>query len=126
VLDLKQIVERAQVLLTRLIGDNIELRALLEPSLWNVKADPGQIEQVLLNLAVNAKDAMPQGGRLTIQARNVELDASYVEKHQQVIVNPGPYVMLVVEDTGSGMDHETHSRIFDPFFTTKELGKGLA
>ena len=124
VLDLKQVVERAQVLLTRLIGDNIELRVSLEPSLWNVKADPGQIEQVLLNLAVNAKDAMPQGGRLTIQARNVELDASYVEKHQQVIVNPGPYVMLVVEDTGSGMDHETQSRIFDPFFTTKELGKG--
>ena len=124
VLDLKQIVERAQVLLTRLIGDNIELRVSLEPSLWNVKADPGQIEQVLLNLAVNAKDAMPQGGRLTIQARNVELDASYVEKHRQVIVNPGPYVMLVVEDTGSGMDHETQSRIFDPFFTTKELGKG--
>jgi two-component system cell cycle sensor histidine kinase/response regulator CckA len=124
VLDLKQVVKRAQVLLTRLIGDNIELRVLLEPSLWNVKADPGQIEQVLLNLAVNAKDAMPQGGRLTIQARNVELDASYVEKHQQVIVNPGPYVMLVVEDTGSGMDHETQSRIFDPFFTTKELGKG--
>ncbi len=122
VLDLKQIVERAQVLLTRLIGENIELSVLVEPSLWNVKADPGQIEQVLLNLAVNARDAMPQGGRLTIEARNVELDASYVKDHQQVIA--GPYVMLVVEDTGSGMDRETQSRIFDPFFTTKEVGKG--
>jgi signal transduction histidine kinase/ActR/RegA family two-component response regulator len=122
VLDLKQIVKGAQVLLTRLIGDNIELRVSLEPSLWNVKADPGQIEQVLLNLAVNARDAMPQGGRLTIQARNVELDASYVEEHHQMIA--GPYVMLVVEDTGSGMDRETQARIFDPFFTTKELGKG--
>jgi PAS domain S-box-containing protein len=122
VLDLKQIVERAQVLLTRLIGENIELTVLLEPSLWNVKADPGQLEQVLLNLAVNARDAMPQGGRLTIEARNVELDASYVGEDQQVIA--GSYVMLVVEDTGSGMDHETQSRIFDPFFTTKEQGKG--
>jgi PAS domain S-box-containing protein len=122
VLDLKQIVERVQVLLTRLIGENIELTVLLEPSLWNVKADPGQIEQVLLNLAVNARDAMPQGGRLTIEARNVELDASDVKEQQQVIA--GPYVMLVVEDTGSGMDRETQSRIFDPFFTTKELGKG--
>jgi PAS domain S-box-containing protein len=122
VLDLKQIVERAQVLLARLIGENIELSVLLEPSLWNVKADPGQIEQVLLNLAVNARDAMPKGGRLTIEARNVEMDASYVEEHQQVIA--GSYVMLAVEDTGSGMDHETQSRIFDPFFTTKELGKG--
>jgi two-component system, cell cycle sensor histidine kinase and response regulator CckA len=122
VLDLKQVVERAQVLLARLIGENIELTVLVEPSLWNVKADPGQIEQVLLNLAVNARDAMPQGGRLTIEARNVELDASYVKEHPQVIA--GPYVMLVVEDTGSGMNHETQLRIFDPFFTTKELGKG--
>ncbi|HEV2104037.1 MAG TPA: PAS domain S-box protein [Candidatus Acidoferrum sp.] len=122
VLDLRQIVERTQVLLTRLIGENIELTVLIEPELWNVKADPGQIEQVLLNLAVNARDAMAQGGHITIEARNVEMDASYVEEHQQVTA--GSYVMLAVEDTGSGMDHATQARIFDPFFTTKELGKG--
>jgi len=122
VLDLKEIVERTQVLLSRLIGENIQFTISLEPSLGQVKADPGQIEQVLLNLAVNARDAMPQGGRLTIEARNVELDDSYKDEHQPVI--PGRYVMLAVEDTGCGMDRETQSRIFDPFFTTKELGKG--
>lgn len=122
VLDLKEIVERTQALLHRLIGENIEFKISLEPSLGQVTADPGQIEQVLLNLAVNARDAMPQGGRLTIEARNVELDDSYKDEHPPVI--PGPYVMLSVEDTGCGMDRDTQSRIFDPFFTTKELGKG--
>jgi PAS domain S-box-containing protein len=122
VLDLKEIVERMQVLLSCLAGENIQFTISLEPSLGQVKADPGQIEQVLLNLAVNARDAMPQGGRLTIEARNVELDDSYKDEHQPVI--PGRYVMLAVEDTGCGMDRETQSRIFDPFFTTKELGKG--
>jgi PAS domain S-box-containing protein len=122
VLDLKDIVERTQALLHRVIGENIEFKISLEPSLGSVKADPGQIEQVLLNLAVNARDAMPNGGLLTIQARNVDLDDSYKEGHQPVI--PGRYVMLAVEDTGCGMDQETQLRIFDPFFTTKELGKG--
>jgi PAS domain S-box-containing protein len=122
VLDLKDIVERTQALLHRLIGENIECKISLEPSLGYVKADPGQIEQVVLNLAVNARDAMPQGGRLTIEACNVDLDDSYKDEHQQVV--PGRYVMLAVEDTGCGMDRETQSRIFDPFFTTKELGKG--
>lgn len=121
-LDLKEIVGRTQVLLSRLIGENIQFTISLEPSLGQVKADPGQIEQVLLNLAVNARDAMPQGGRLRIEARNVELDDSYKDVHQPVI--PGRYVMLAVEDTGCGIDRDTQSRIFDPFFTTKEFGKG--
>lgn len=122
VFNLKEAINTTQELLRRLIGENIEFKTLFDPSLGCVKADPGQIEQVLLNLCVNARDAMPQGGRLTIEARNVELDESYQEERQQVIA--GRYVMLAVEDTGCGMDRETQSRIFDPFFTTKELGKG--
>jgi two-component system cell cycle sensor histidine kinase/response regulator CckA len=122
VLDLKGLIERTQGLLHRLIGENIECKVSMEPSLGRIKSDPGQIEQVLLNLAVNARDAMPNGGRLTIEARNVELDESYKQEHQQVV--PGRYVMVAVADTGCGMDRETQARIFDPFFTTKELGKG--
>jgi signal transduction histidine kinase len=122
VLDLKEILEQTQALLHRLIGENIEFKLSLDPSLGLVKADPGQIEQALMNLAINARDAMPHGGCLTIEARNVELDDSYNAEHQVVI--PGRYIMLGVEDTGCGMDHETQSRIFDPFFTTKEFGKG--
>jgi CheY-like chemotaxis protein len=122
VLDLKEIIERTQGLLHRLIGENIEVTISVEPSLGRVKSDTGQIEQVLLNLAVNARDAMPKGGQLTIEAQNVELDDSYSQEHQQVI--PGRYVLLAVADSGCGMDRETQARIFDPFFTTKELGKG--
>ncbi len=122
VINLKEILERTETLLRRLIGENIQFSMSLEPSLGQVKADPGQIEQVLMNLAVNARDAMPQGGHLRIEARNVELDDSYNDVHQQV--TPGRYVMIAVEDSGCGMDRATQARIFDPFFTTKELGKG--
>jgi PAS domain S-box-containing protein len=122
VLELKEIVNRAKNLLARLIGDDISLTVSVEPSLGCICADPGQIEQVLLNLAVNARDAMPKGGRLSIEARNTVLDESYKQEHQQVI--PGQYVMIAVEDSGCGMDRKTQARIFDPFFTTKELGKG--
>ncbi len=122
VLDLKETVEQTQALLRRLIGENIEFKISLDPSLGRVKADPGQIEQVLLNLVINARDAMPQGGRLTIEACNVEMDDSYKGEHQVVI--PGRYVVLGVQDTGCGMDRETQARIFEPFYTTKELGKG--
>jgi len=121
-LDLKEVVKRTQELLSRLIGDNISLTIAVEPSLGCICADPGQIEQVLINLAVNARDAMPEGGRLSIAACNAELDESYKQAHKQVV--PGHYVMVAVEDSGCGMDQETQARIFDPFFTTKELGKG--
>jgi two-component system, cell cycle sensor histidine kinase and response regulator CckA len=122
VLDLEEAVERVRAILQRLIGENIEFKVSVQASLGHVMADPGQIEQILMNLAVNSRDAMPQGGCLTIEARDVELDDSYEDEHQQVA--PGRYVMLAVGDTGCGMDLDTQMRIFDPFFTTKELGKG--
>ena len=122
VLNLKEVIDKTQGLMRRLIGENIEIRVSLDPSLGCVKADPGQIEQVLLNLCVNARDAMPKGGRLAIEARNVEVDDSF--RNERPVVVPGSYVMLTVEDTGCGMNRETQARIFDPFFTTKEVGKG--
>ncbi|MCD6415268.1 MAG: response regulator [Planctomycetes bacterium] len=109
-------------MLTRLLGEDIDLQFSPAPDLGNVRADPGQIEQVIMNLAVNARDAMPDGGRLTIETDNVELGQEYASKHMGV--TPGPYVMIAVSDTGCGMDDRTRAQIFDPFFTTKELGKG--
>jgi len=122
ILDLKETLKKMEGLLHRLIGANIELKISLDSSLGTIKADPGQIEQILLNLAVNARDAMPEGGRITVEASNVEIDESYREQHPEAM--PGRYVMLAVTDTGCGMDRETQLRIFEPFFTTKELGKG--
>jgi CheY-like chemotaxis protein len=109
-------------MLRRLIGEHIEITASLFPDLGLVKADPTQIEQILMNLAVNARDAMPGGGTITIETANVELDDSHAHKHGDV--KPGSYVMLAVSDTGVGMDSETQVHLFEPFFTTKQPGKG--
>jgi two-component system, cell cycle sensor histidine kinase and response regulator CckA len=122
VLDLNIVVSNMERLLKRLLGENIRLGSVLASELGRVKADPGQIEQVIMNLAVNARDAMPKGGRLTIETANADLDESYT--HEHVGARPGKYVMLAVSDTGSGMTPEIRQRVFEPFFTTKELGKG--
>jgi nitrogen-specific signal transduction histidine kinase/ActR/RegA family two-component response regulator len=122
VLDLNRIAAGVEKMLRRILGEDIDYVQVLAPELGMVLADPGQIEQVLMNLVVNARDAMPAGGKLTIETCNVELDEEYAARH--VAVKPGPYVLLVVTDTGCGMDAATQARIFDPFFTTKEKGKG--
>ena len=122
VLDLNGVVAEFERMLRRVIGEDIELTIHSEGTLGRVKADPIQIEQVLMNLAVNARDAMPGGGKLSIETKNVVLDKSYARRRREVA--PGPYVMIAVSDTGHGMDAEVQSHLFEPFFTTKEKGKG--
>jgi two-component system cell cycle sensor histidine kinase/response regulator CckA len=122
IMDLNEIVLNLDSLLRRLIGEDIEVLTLPANDLGSVKADPGQIEQVIMNLALNARDAMPSGGKLTIETLNVELDGMHSREHQPI--EAGNYVMLAVSDTGLGMTPEVQSRIFEPFFTTKEVGKG--
>ena len=122
VLNLNAIVTDIEKMLRRLIGEDVELQSKLDPALGSVKADPGQIEQIIVNLAVNARDAMPQGGKLFIETCTEELDEEYARRHPPC--TPGRYVLLSVTDTGIGMDPETQAHIFEPFFTTKELGKG--
>jgi len=122
VLDLNEVVAGVENMLRHLIGKGVDLVTLPGPALWQVKADAARIKQVIVNLAVNARDAMPQGGRLTIETSNIELDAASAPRHPSV--TPGRYVMLAVSDTGIGIDAETQAHVFEPFFSTKEEGKG--
>jgi PAS domain S-box-containing protein len=122
IVNLNDVVLNLDSLLRRLIGEDIEVLTVPANELGSVKADPGQVEQVIMNLALNARDAMPQGGKLTLETANANLDEGYALDHQPI--EPGQYVMLAVSDTGEGMTSETQARIFEPFYTTKEVGKG--
>jgi signal transduction histidine kinase len=121
-LNLNTMLAEFEELLRRTLHEDIALQVVPAPFIPAILGDVGQLEQVVMNLAVNAQDAMPEGGRLTIETGVADLDAAYVAEHQGVL--PGRYVLLVVSDTGTGMDAETQEHIFEPFFTTKEMGKG--
>jgi len=122
VLDLNAIVVNLDQLLRRLMNENIEMKTFVSNDVGAIKADPGQIEQVIMNLVVNARDALPNGGRILIETSNVDLDSAYTREH--AVVRPGPYVLLAVTDTGVGMTPDTVAHIFEPFYTTKESGRG--
>ncbi|CAN5871712.1 hypothetical protein BH10CHL1_BH10CHL1_47610 [soil metagenome] len=121
-IDLNASIAEMEAMLRHLIGEHIQLRTLLASTLGSVQADPGQLEQVIMNLVINARDAMPHGGQLTIETANVYLDETYARQH--ITVNAGYHIMLAISDTGTGMDEQTQKHIFEPFFTTKEVGKG--
>jgi two-component system, cell cycle sensor histidine kinase and response regulator CckA len=122
ILNLNDQLTEIEKMLARLLGEDIEIWVILDPALGAVNADPGHIEQIVMNLAVNARDALPKGGKLTLETANVYLDEDYAQRH--TYVTPGHFVMLAVTDNGQGMDAATKARIFEPFFTTKELGRG--
>ncbi len=122
VINLDDTIINIDKMLRRLIGENIELQTILAPDLWLVKADPNQIEQIIINLAINARDAMPNGGKLTIETSNITLDDEYVTHH--LGTTPGRHVLLTISDTGHGMSEDMKNHIFEPFFTTKEVGQG--
>jgi PAS domain S-box-containing protein len=120
--NLKALVAATAAAMVRLIGEDVDLRVVADEGLWTVNVDPAQVDQILINLAVNARDAMPRGGKLTIETANAQFDEAYCREH--VGAKPGQYVLLAVSDDGLGMDKETLSHMFEPFFTTKETGKG--
>jgi two-component system, cell cycle sensor histidine kinase and response regulator CckA len=122
VIDLNDVIGDIGRMLKRLLGEDVDLQYRPGPDLWGILADRGSIEQMIVNLSVNARDAMPHGGKLTIETSNVTLDAAFARVH--VGVQPGDYVLVAVSDTGVGMNDETRTRIFEPFFTTKEAGRG--
>ena len=121
-LDINTVVTNTSAMLRRLIGEDVVFETVLKPNLPLVKIDPHQIEQVILNLAVNARDAMPLGGQFSIETSEIELDASYLEKHPGA--RAGKFVLLAVSDNGAGMTPAVKSRVFEPFFTTKDIGEG--
>ena len=121
-IDIGQQILGMEQLLRRTLGEHIECKFLLDQDLWLASVDPGQLASALLNLVLNARDAMPEGGKLTVEVRNASLDKAYAEQNSDA--RPGDYVMVAVTDTGSGMTPEVATRAFEPFFTTKEVGKG--
>src|SRR5262249_8247891 len=122
VLNLNDLLSDMGTMLQRLLREDIELTISMEPELAMIKADPGQIEQVIMNLVINARDAMPNGGKVAVETANVTLNEDAAQEFPEA--TPGPYIRLAVSDTGSGMDPETQSHVFEPFFTTKGQGKG--